>query len=96
MKGGKAAGHSRGLWVTRGLDARYFYIFGVLLRSSFCSSVGNILPEPSVLGGGSSPDDFGDEDAGVLPDVGVVRAARDAEAESRVALEERTSASAAR
>lgn len=47
-------------------------------------------PEPSVLGCGSSRDDFGDEDAGVFTDVGVVCAARDAEAQSRVTLDTTT------
>lgn len=49
-----------------------------------------VSPEPSVLGSGSSRYDLGDEDAGVFTDVGVVGAARDAEAQSRVPLDTTT------
>lgn len=43
-------------------------------------------PQPAILGGGSSRDDLGDEDAGVFTDVRVVCAACDAEAQPRVTL----------
>lgn len=46
-----------------------------------------VSPEPSVLGGSSSRYDFGDEDTGIFTDVGVVCAARDAEAQPRVSLD---------
>lgn len=50
-----------------------------------------VSPEPSVLGGGSSRYDFGDEDARVFTDVRVVCAACDAEAQSRVTLDNQDS-----
>ena len=50
-----------------------------------------VSPEPSVLGSGSSRYDFGDEDARVFTDVRVVCAARDAEAQSRVTLDNQDS-----
>lgn len=45
-------------------------------------SLGRFSPQPSILGGGSSGDDFGDEDAGVVAHVGVVSSSRYAEAKA--------------
>lgn len=45
-------------------------------------------PQSSVLSSGSSGDDFGNEDAGVIAHVGVVGSSRYAEAEARVTLRE--------
>ena len=45
------------------------------------------LLEPTVPGSSSPGDNFGDEDAGVIADVGVVAAASDAEAQARVTLQ---------
>lgn len=47
-------------------------------------------PQSSVLGRGSSRDDFGDEDAGVIAHVGVVGPSRYAEAKARVTLREQS------
>lgn len=47
-------------------------------------------PQSSVLSRGSSRDDFGDEDAGVIAHVGVVGSSRYAEAEARVTLREQS------
>lgn len=46
-------------------------------------------PQPSILGGGSSRYDFGDEDAGVVAHVGVVGSTRYAESEARVSLQQK-------
>lgn len=45
-------------------------------------AAGRFSPQPSILGGGSSRDDFGDEDAGVVAHVGVVSSSRYAEAKA--------------
>lgn len=45
-------------------------------------SLGRFSPQPSILGGGSSGDDFGDEDAGVIAHVGVVSSSCYAEAKA--------------
>ena len=44
-------------------------------------------PEPPVLGRRSSRDHLGDEDAGVLPYVGIIRPSSNAEAQPRVTLQ---------
>lgn len=47
-----------------------------------------LIPEPPVLCCCAAGDDLGDEDAGVVPNVGVVGASGDAEAQAGVALKE--------
>lgn len=48
------------------------------------------VPETSVLGGGSSRDDLGDEDGRVVSDVRIISSSCDTEAQSRVTLNTHT------
>lgn len=68
-------------WISHFLDV------GTSTGFAFIVAKCVVLPEPSILRCGSSRYDFGDEDAGIIPHVGVVCSPSYAEAQAWVTLQ---------